>query len=161
MLLTFCLVVSDDPSAFFSRCARPLRGYRYDERSCRENGDPKWQSTEAENLNAIAFPLGGSVMNVSELGFSMEALITLCQRYRVRELALFGSARRADFSAESDIDWLVEFEPDAQVGFMTLSRMQRELAAIFKRRVDLVPKRGLKPLIRQAVLESAEVLYAA
>jgi len=44
---------------------------------------------------------------------------------------------------------------------MTLSRMQRELAAIFKRRVDLVPKGGLKPLIRRAVLESAEVLYAA
>ena len=100
-------------------------------------------------------------MNVSELGFSLEALTALCERYRVRELALFGSARRADFGAESDIDLLVEFEPDAQVGFMTLSRMQRELVAIFKRRVDLVPQGGLKPLIRRAVLESAEVLYAA
>jgi len=100
-------------------------------------------------------------MSVSELGFSLEALTALCKRYHVRELALFGSARRADFGPESDIDLLVEFEPDARVGFMTLSRMQRELVAIFKRRVDLVPKGGLKPLIRRAVLESAEVLYAA
>ncbi len=84
-----------------------------------------------------------------------------CRRYRVRELALFGSALRDDFRPGSDVDLLVEFEPDAQVGFLTLARMQRELAAILGRRVDLVPKGGLKPLIRQAVLDSAEVLYAS
>ncbi len=85
----------------------------------------------------------------------------LCLRYRVRELALFGSAVREDFSATSDVDVLVEFEPDAEVGFITLSRMQRELSAILHRRVDLVPKNGLKPQIRESVLSSAEILYAA
>jgi len=50
-------------------------------------------------------------MNVSELGFSMEALAALCKRYHVRELALFGSARRADFGAESDIDLLWNSSP--------------------------------------------------
>ena len=63
----------------------------------------------------------------------------------------FGSARRADFGADSDIDLLVEFEADARIGFMVLSRMQRELTALLGRRVDLAPKGGLKPLIRQAV----------
>jgi predicted nucleotidyltransferase len=96
-----------------------------------------------------------------ELDFPMEAISALCRRYQVRELALFGSSLRQDFDAESDIDLLVEFEPEAQVGFMALSRLQRELESIFQRPVDLVPKGGLKPAIRQVVLSSAEVLYAA
>ncbi len=84
----------------------------------------------------------------------------VCQRYRVCELALFGSALRDDFNDASDIDLLVEFDPDAQVSFITLARMQRELSNVLHRRVDLVPKHGLKPRIRQTVLDSAEVIYA-
>lgn len=89
------------------------------------------------------------------------ALFDLCRRYRVRELALFGSALRADFDDESDLDFLVEFDPDARVGFLTLLNLQRELALLFNRDVDLVPKAGLKPLLRQQVLAETEVLYAA
>lgn len=96
-----------------------------------------------------------------EFEFPMEAIKELCQRYKVRELALFGSALREDFRADSDVDLLVDFEPEAQVGFMTLARMQRELSAILRRKVDLVPRGGLKPQIRQAVLSSMRVLYAA
>jgi predicted nucleotidyltransferase len=59
------------------------------------------------------------------------------------------------------VDVLVEFEPDAQVGFIALSQMQRELTGILQRPVDLVPRAGLKPGIREAVLSSAETLYAA
>ena len=98
---------------------------------------------------------------IQDLDFPIEEIKMLCQRYRVRELALFGSALRDDFDASSDVDLLVEFEPEAQVGFMTLARMQRELSAILHHQVDLVPKGGLKLRIRQAVLSSAEVLYAA
>lgn len=88
------------------------------------------------------------------------AIRDLCHRYKVRELSLFGSAITKDFNLESDIDLLVEFEPEAEVGFMTLSKMQKELSAILHRPVDLVPKGGLKPVIRDAVLSSAKVLYA-
>ena len=98
---------------------------------------------------------------MQNLDLPVEKIRMLCRRYRVRELALFGSALSDDFEAESDVDLLVEFEPEAQVGFMTLARMQRELSDILHRPVDLVPKGGLKPKIRQAVLSSAEVLYAA
>jgi predicted nucleotidyltransferase len=90
-----------------------------------------------------------------------ERLADLCRRYRVRELSLFGSALREDFGPDSDVDVLVEFEPSAQVGFLTLSKMRRELSALLGRRVDLVPKRGLKEKIRQGVLDSARVIYAA
>jgi predicted nucleotidyltransferase len=84
-----------------------------------------------------------------------------CRKNQVRELALFGSAVTPRFSGTSDIDLLVAFEPGARVGFLTLARMQRELEELFGRKVDLVPKGGLKPVIRDSVLASARVLYAA
>jgi predicted nucleotidyltransferase len=59
-------------------------------------------------------------MSHQDRAFPIEEIKPLCQRYRVREPALFGSALRADFSADSDVDLLVEFEPDVPVGFMTL-----------------------------------------
>jgi predicted nucleotidyltransferase len=95
------------------------------------------------------------------LDFPLSTVKEICRRYQVRELSIFGSALRDDFKPASDIDLLVEFEPEAQVGFVTLSRLQRELSAVLKRQVDLVPKGGLKPKIRNAVLSSAQVLYAA
>ena len=91
---------------------------------------------------------------------TFKAIENLCQRYRVRELSVFGSALREDFRTDSDIDLLVEFEPEAQIGFIALSRMQRELSVILNRPVDLVPKGGLKPKIREMVISSAKVLYA-
>jgi len=105
----------------------------------------------------------GWVIMMTKEDFSSNMLLAireLCRRYKVRELSLFGSAITKDFNSASDIDLLVEFEPEAQVGFITLSRMQRELSAILHRPVDLIPKGGLKPMIRDAVLSSAKVLYA-
>lgn len=84
-----------------------------------------------------------------------------CRRNHVRNLALFGSVVRGDFHPDSDVDVLVEFEPGARVGFLALGRMQRELSALFGRPVDLVPRDGLKPIIREDVLSGAEVLYAS
>jgi uncharacterized protein len=88
-------------------------------------------------------------------------LADFCTRHHVQELALFGSALTKDFSAESDIDLLVKFEPGARVGFLTLARMRHELEELLGRKVDLVPKEGLKPVIRDSVLATARVLYAA
>ena len=84
-----------------------------------------------------------------------------CRRYQVNRLALFGSVLRQDFRRDSDVDVLVSFEPDAHVGFITLSRMQRELSELFKRPVDLVLMDGLKPVIRDSVLANIEEVYAA
>ena len=95
------------------------------------------------------------------INISAQELENLCQKHRIRRLAVFGSALRDDFRPDSDVDVLVEFEPEAHVGFMALSRLQRELAALLRRPVDVVPQDGLKPLIRESVLSSAEVLYAA
>ncbi|MCX7007197.1 MAG: nucleotidyltransferase domain-containing protein [Kiritimatiellaeota bacterium] len=90
-----------------------------------------------------------------------EVVRALCERHGVAELSLFGSARREDFGPESDVDLLVTFRSDAEPTFSSLARLQRELAEALHRKVDLVPKDGLKPLIREAIIASAEVLYAA
>ena len=89
------------------------------------------------------------------------ALMDFCKQHQVRELALFGSAVRGELRPDSDLDILVDFEPEARIGFMTLGRMARELSELLGRRVDLVPKEGLKPAIRAAVLAEAEALFAA
>jgi predicted nucleotidyltransferase len=92
---------------------------------------------------------------------SPDELTNFCRRYKVRELALFGSMLGANYGPESDIDLLVSFEPAARVTFLTLAKMQRELEALLGRAVDLIPKDGLKPVIRNQVLATARVLYAA
>ena len=88
-------------------------------------------------------------------------LMNFCRQYQVNRLALFGSVLRQDFHKDSDVDVLVSFEPDAHVGFITLSRMQRELSVLFKRPVDLVLMDGLKPIIRDSVLANIEEVYVA
>ena len=100
-------------------------------------------------------------MKLNGLELPDAALKEYCRRNRIRELSAFGSVLRADFGPDSDVDLLVDFEPDAEVGFLILCRMQRELSALVGRKVDLVPKDGLKPRIRQGVLEGCRVLYAA
>jgi hypothetical protein len=101
-------------------------------------------------------------MKISTLAeISEERLAALCSRHGIQELALFGSALTERFGPGSDLDFLVTFWPEARPGFLTLARVQRELAELFGRPVDLVPKGGLKPAIRDSVLASARVLYAA
>lgn len=83
-----------------------------------------------------------------------------CHRYDIQRMALFGSVLNKNFRPDSDVDVLVSFTPNAHIGFLTLSRMQRELSELFKRPVDLVPMDGLKPVIRDSVLSNIEVVYA-
>jgi len=97
----------------------------------------------------------------ASLQIPVEELASVCRRYQVRELALSGSMLRPDPSPESDVDLLVSFQPAARVTFSTLARMQGELEALLGRKVDLVPKDGRKPVVRDQVLTTARVLYAA
>lgn len=88
-------------------------------------------------------------------------LANLCRRYRVRELSLFGSAARGEMRPESDIDLLVEFLPQAKVDLVDHAGLMLDLAHLLGRKVDLVSKKALKPLIRVSVLAEARLLYAA
>jgi uncharacterized protein len=98
---------------------------------------------------------------LERIAVSRDALAEVCERYDVQELALFGSVLRDDFREDSDIDVLVMFKPGARMGLFRFIDLQRELEKLLGRSVDLVPKDGLKRLVRKQVLESSEVIYAA
>ena len=92
---------------------------------------------------------------------SREKLSEICRSHGVTGLLLFGSSVKGTATPDSDLDVLVNFAPDVRPSFLSLARLARELESVFGRPVDLVPEKGLKPLIRDEVLESAEVLYSA
>lgn len=88
-------------------------------------------------------------------------LAAICRRWKIRQLALFGSALRDDFGPDSDIDLLVDFEPGAVLGFRVFE-LERELSELFGgRRVDLVSRKYLNHRLRDRVLAEARVQYAA
>ena len=82
-----------------------------------------------------------------------------CKRRHIRKLSLFGSYLHGNFGAESDVDILVEFEPDHVPGLITLSGMEIELSEIIGRKVDLRTPEDLSRYFRKEVVESAEVQY--
>jgi predicted nucleotidyltransferase/Zn-dependent peptidase ImmA (M78 family)/DNA-binding XRE family transcriptional regulator len=95
------------------------------------------------------------------IAVSQDEIADFCRRNQIRSLSLFGSVLRPDLTPESDVDLLVEFEPEAQVGFLALSRLRRELSELLGRPVDLVPREGLKPLVEESLLGEAELVYGA
>lgn len=90
-----------------------------------------------------------------------DRIAEFCQRHRIRKLSLFGSALRDDFSPDSDVDVLIEFEEGATVGLLRLSAMEIELGEILGRKADLRTANDLSRYFRDQVVRSAEVQYAA
>jgi uncharacterized protein len=85
----------------------------------------------------------------------------LCRRHHIRKLSFFGSVLRGDFGPESDVDVLVEFEPEHIPGFLHLHDIEQELSELLGgHRVDLVTEKFLNQRIRDRILASAEVRYA-
>ena len=88
-----------------------------------------------------------------------------CKRWKITELALFGSALRDDFNMESDIDVLVTFDRDARWTLFDMVDMREELKEIFGRDVDLVSRRGIESsqnyLRRKEILSSAKVIHVS
>ncbi|MSP84075.1 MAG: nucleotidyltransferase [Alphaproteobacteria bacterium] len=96
---------------------------------------------------------------------SVDRLIETCRRWRIAELALFGSFARGEATGTSDIDLLVSYEPKAHWSLFDHVAVQQELAELFHRPVDLLTRRGVEesgnPVRRRSILESARVIYAA
>lgn len=86
-------------------------------------------------------------------------IAAFCQQNHITRLALFGSVLRDDFTPDSDIDILVDFEPGQTPGFAFID-LQDQLTALLGRTVDLNTPQDLSRYFRNDVLESAEVIYA-
>ncbi len=94
-----------------------------------------------------------------------QAIALFCQKWRIRELALFGSVLRDDFGPESDVDVLVRFEEPVRWGLFDIAHMEEDLAGIFGRKVDLIDRIAVEKspnyIRRRAILGSAQTFYAA
>lgn len=103
-------------------------------------------------MTTLAFPLPA------------DAIQQFCRRWKIRELALFGSVLRTDFRPDSDVDVLVSFADDADWGLLAHIQMQQELATLLRRPIDLISKRALERspnwLRREAILNTAQVIVS-
>jgi hypothetical protein len=109
--------------------------------------------------------MGVSTPSKTKVTIPRKRLAEFCKRWRVSELALFGSVARGDFCPASDIDLLVSFSPKARISLLDLVRMENELKEMFGREVDLVERRAIERsrnyIRRKSILENTKVIYAA
>lgn len=102
---------------------------------------------------------------VAQIEIPREKVAAFCQKWKVRELSLFGSVLREDFRPDSDVDVLVSFEPEAKWRFYDLMDMQDELSEILGRKVDLVERKAVEQsenyIRRRHILSHLEPLYVA
>jgi uncharacterized protein len=94
---------------------------------------------------------------------SFEQLQEFCQRWKITELAVFGSVLRDDFRPDSDVDFLVKFSPDIKIGLFELYEIEEELTNLVGRSIDLVFKNSIEKshnwMRRKNILDTAEVIY--
>ena len=93
--------------------------------------------------------------------FAPDSVAEFCRRHHIRRLSLFGSVLREDFTDQSDVDVLFEFEPGHRVGLIRLAGIEENLSQLLGRKVDLNTPGFLSPYFRDQVLAEAEVQYDA
>jgi len=99
-------------------------------------------------------------MTYHGIAIPKDQIAEFCRQNHIRKLALFGSILREDFRPESDVDVLVEFEPEHGPGFLRLYELEQQLSRLLGgHEVDLVTEKFLNHRIRDRVLASAEVQY--
>lgn len=90
------------------------------------------------------------------------ALTSVCRRYKIRRLSLFGSTLKGTDQPGSDVDLLVEFEPEAKPTLLTMARIEIELSPLLGgRKVDLRTAQDLSRYFRDEVVRTAEAQYEA
>lgn len=99
-------------------------------------------------------------MGSARIAIPQEQVSDFCRRHHIRKLSLFGSVLRDDFRPDSDVDVLVEFEPECTPG-LAFFGMEIELSEILGRKVDLNTAGLLSKYFRDRVLTEAEVQYVA
>ncbi len=97
----------------------------------------------------------------SRIAVHQDRLTDFCRRHHIRGLSFFGSVLREDFGPDSDVDVLVEFEPDHVPGFIRLYEMEQEFSALIDdTKPHFVTFKSLNHRIQDRVLAEAEVQYA-
>ena len=101
-------------------------------------------------------------MKFHNIDLPEDRIADFCRKWKVMELALFGSVLRDDFGPDSDIDVLITFQPDAPWSLYDLFDIREELHQMLGREIDLVEKDALRnPFRRHEILRNYKVVYAA
>jgi len=104
-------------------------------------------------------------MTINNLDIQEEQLREICKKYLIKELALFGSALRDDFTENSDIDLLYTFQDVAKHSLFDIVRIKEEFEKLFGRPVDLVSRsaieRSRNKYRKNTILKKTKVIYAA
>ena len=104
-------------------------------------------------------------METKPVELPLEKIASFCRKWDIRELSLFGSALRADFQPESDIDFLVTFGPQTRYSLLDVIRIQNELSALVGRDVDLAERSAVEAsenyIRRRHILSTARRIYVA
>lgn len=96
-----------------------------------------------------------------KINVDKDRLGKFCRQHHIARLSFFGSVLRDDFSSDSDIDVLVDFEEGHTPGFLRVAQLERELSELLDdRKVDLRTREDLSRYFRNEVLATAEVQYA-
>jgi len=102
-------------------------------------------------------------MDTSNLSIPQASIDEFCRHWKVTELSLFGSILRDDFNADSDVDILLTFAPDAHWSLFDLVDMKEALTELFGRKVDVVTRRGLESSrnhrLRHEILSTAQAIH--
>jgi len=98
-------------------------------------------------------------MDRSRIVIPKAKIVEFCRKNHIRKLSLFGSVLQDDFGPESDVDFLVEFDPGYPVGLIRLAGMENELSKLLGRKADLRTPADLSRYFRDEVVRSAEVQY--
>ncbi len=100
-------------------------------------------------------------MNRHGIAVSDEAIAAFCRKHHIVRLSLFGSILRDDFGPESDVDFLVEFEPGKTPSLLGMAGLELELSDLVGRRTDLRTAEDLSRYFREDVVRTAHLQYAA
>ena len=98
-------------------------------------------------------------MSRAKIEIPKEKLAEFCHRHHIRKLSLFGSVLTESFTPESDVDVLVEFEPERTPGMLRMAGLELELSELLGRKVDLRTAAELSRYFREEVVGSGEIQY--
>jgi hypothetical protein len=96
---------------------------------------------------------------MNQINFNTEAILTICNKYHVKTLRVFGSVARGELRAESDIDLLVTFSKPTSL--LRMVGLERELSVIIGRKVDLLTAQSVSPYLRSRIVKESRPIYAA
>ena len=115
-----------------------------------------------QSVDIVPVSFHNQYMDFHSLSVDTTALAVLAKEWRISRLSAFGSVVRDDFRKDSDVDLLVEFEPDARYSLMDLANLKAQLELVFQRDVDIVEPAALtNPYRRKHILKTAQTVYAA